>query len=140
MIYFNLNKSKIISKGQEVTILDGKDNLEYLQLIKLLEKGQEVDLCFCLDCTRSVGNIHKVSQQDCINAIKDFIEKIIDLMKLKYNYSKFRLAIVGYRDICDGDEQFEILDFTEDVKKFRNKLKSLEAKGGGDECEDVLGG
>ncbi len=111
-----------------------------MQLIKLLEKCQEVDLCFCLDCTRSVGNINKVSQQDCINTIREFIEKIIDLMKVKFSYSKIHLAIVGYRDICDGDEQFEILDFTEDIKEFRNKLKSLEAKGGGDECEDVLGG
>ena len=109
-------------------------------MIKLLEKSQEVDLCFCIDCTSSIGSKNTVSQEECITTIKDLIEGILEFMKIKFKYLKIRLGFVGYRDICDGEKQFEILDFTDNVKEFKHKIKSLKAEGGGDECEDVLGG
>ncbi len=54
--------------------------------------------------------------------------------------SDVRVAFVGYRDHCDGERfRLERLDFGP-VDAFRSFLRSVEAKGGGDDCEDVLGG
>ncbi|ETO29542.1 hypothetical protein RFI_07581 [Reticulomyxa filosa] len=69
-----------------------------------------VDLCFVMDCT---GKKKKDEQGG--------------LSRKKH---------IDYGDTPD----FEILNFTEDVNVFKEFLGKLSATGGGDECEDVIGG
>lgn len=59
----------------------------------------------------------------------------------KHPNVRLRLAYVGYRDHCD-EKQFEIMQFTdqEPVKTLHTFLAPVEAYGGGDGPEDVVGG
>merc|ERR1719399_243326 len=50
------------------------------------------------------------------------------------------VAFVGYKDWCDGDDHFEVLDFTTDISAFEAFVGKITATGGGDWPEDVLGG
>ena len=54
---------------------------------------------------------------------------------------KIRVAYLGYRDFGNpGDEKhFDLLDYTEDIQKVKEKIKKSKAMGGGDIPEDVTG-
>lgn len=47
--------------------------------------------------------------------------------------------MVGYRDFCDGANQFEVLDFVSSVSEFKAFVDAIVAKGGGDAPEDMAG-
>ncbi len=59
-------------------------------------------------------------------------------MTSRYN-CRVRVAFVGYRDHCDGQDRIESTDFGT-VEEFKIFLEGVRATGGGDECEDVHGG
>eukprot|EP00708_Paratrimastix_pyriformis_P004571 GAFH01003467.1.p1 GENE.GAFH01003467.1~~GAFH01003467.1.p1 ORF type:complete len:303 (+),score=48.02 GAFH01003467.1:137-910(+) len=50
-----------------------------------------------------------------------------------------KVAFVGYRDICDGSQRFVVHDFDEPAI-IAKLMETIEAAGGGDEAEDVIGG
>eukprot|EP00747_Dinoflagellata_sp_TGD_P214767 gnl/TRDRNA2_/TRDRNA2_87575_c1_seq1.p1 gnl/TRDRNA2_/TRDRNA2_87575_c1~~gnl/TRDRNA2_/TRDRNA2_87575_c1_seq1.p1 ORF type:complete len:480 (-),score=91.59 gnl/TRDRNA2_/TRDRNA2_87575_c1_seq1:52-1422(-) len=74
-----------------------------------------------------------------IQAVKDQIENIVRRVRDSYPQLKMNLGFLGYRDMCDGDRQFEKLLFSEDVSKFKNFLAGIKAHGGGDIPEDIAG-
>jgi hypothetical protein len=39
-----------------------------------------------------------------------------------------------------GNRSFSVLDFTEDIKGFKNFVNEVRADGGSDEAEDICGG
>ncbi|CAF4387464.1 unnamed protein product, partial [Didymodactylos carnosus] len=78
-----------------------------------------VDIYFCLDITGSIQ--------------KDKLYEKYSSLKLKLNF-----AIIGYRDITDNP-QYETLNFTHDEDQIIRFLDKLQAKGGNDCPEDVLG-
>jgi len=77
--------------------------------------------------------------QDYITAVKDNITRVVSAYKSTYADGGLKFAFVGYRDISDAN-QFEILEFTDDVGKLTSFIAGVEAEGGGDEAEDVQGG
>ena len=79
------------------------------------------------------------SMQSCICKAREQIDAIIEEIQTKECKIDY-VAFVGYRDWCDKEKQFEILCFTKDINVFKAKLQSIEATGGGDIPEDVLGG
>lgn len=51
--------------------------------------------------------------------------------------------MVGYCDLCDTRfGRFEVIDFVgkDEASSFRTFLTGVRAVGGGDTCEDILGG
>jgi len=88
--------------------------------------SRSLDLLFLIDCTNSM---HRVLSQ-LHDKIEDVISAIPD--------ASFRLAFVGYRD--HGYTEVAMLDFTDDVAAFKNKVRSTRAEGGGDVPEDIAGG
>ena len=95
-------------------------------------KVKSVDACFLLDCTSSM--------QSQIEAAKRKIVEIKDrLVKCLGHGGNVRFAVVGYRDYTDS-KQFEIMPLTEDAEQVASFLSRLKATGGGDICEDVIGG
>jgi hypothetical protein len=52
----------------------------------------------------------------------------------------FELACVAYRDVGDGERRFQTHEFNGSITEFERFLKSIKASGGGDQCEDVIGG
>ncbi len=47
---------------------------------------------------------------------------------------------MGYRDFADRQNRIVSIDLTEDVPAVIAFLENVEARGGGDECEDIFGG
>ncbi|KAE9375941.1 hypothetical protein N431DRAFT_332750 [Stipitochalara longipes BDJ] len=90
------------------------------------------DLLFLIDTTGSMAN-H-------INAAKDQVRSIMKDIKLAFlNEAEIRFAVVGYKD--HGDKpNIQYLDFTSSVDRVHAFLNSLDACGGNDAPEDVLGG
>ncbi|RGB24067.1 hypothetical protein C1646_515501 [Rhizophagus diaphanus] len=92
----------------------------------------EVDLCFVMDCTGSMGG-H-------IEGAKNSIKKVVEYMENMEPAIKIRVGFCGYRDHCDGSNRLQIFDFTYSCDEFKNRLSGVSASGGGDSPEDVLGG
>ncbi|CAF9906492.1 MAG: hypothetical protein GOMPHAMPRED_004743 [Gomphillus americanus] len=90
------------------------------------------DLLFLIDCTSSMRN--------SIVAVKENVKKIVtDISAAFYDESKIRVAVVAYRDHTDNPN-IQALDFTTSTEQVFLFLTGLEATGGGDIPEDVLGG
>ncbi|CAB4378084.1 uncharacterized protein OCT59_012206 [Rhizophagus irregularis] len=93
----------------------------------------EVDLCFVMDCTGSMG--------EYIEGAKDAIEKVVEYMAKLEPAIKIRVGFCGYRDHCDNPIRLQVFDFTYSCEEFKNYLSNVPATGGGgDGPEDVLGG
>ena len=100
--------------------------------LKLMQLSQSIDVCFVLDAT---GSMH---MDDIFKGLKRNVNYFIKL-KMLNAYLNLRLSVVAYRDICDGDDHFKVLHFTENMKEFSSFVSSITCEGGGDECEDVVG-
>ncbi|CAG8750835.1 5667_t:CDS:2, partial [Funneliformis mosseae] len=92
----------------------------------------EVDLCFVMDCTSSMGG-HINAAKVCILNVAKHMEKMKPSVKIRFGFC-------GYRDYCDGANRLQIFPFTESYVQFENDLSGVSALGGGDTPEDVLGG
>ncbi|CAG8464439.1 8758_t:CDS:1 [Paraglomus occultum] len=97
-----------------------------------IRRSMNVDLCFVLDCTGSMASY--------IAAAKDSILRIAECAKQANQNIAVWVGFVGYRDHCDGSNRLQVFDFTESYESFRSYLSSVQATGGGDAPEDVLGG
>lgn len=98
----------------------------------LYKKVCSTDLLFLIDTTGSMWSY--------INAAKDQVKSIMDdIKKTFFNEAEVRIAVVGYKDHGD-DPNIEFLDFTTSSDEVRDFLGKLDAIGGADTPEDVLGG
>ena len=100
-------------------------------LAKLIIENSSLDLVFLVDCTGSMLPYISQTKQD--------IDYIVDFIKEEFE-NKVKLAFVSYRDHKDGSYRIQNLDFSEDIYKFKEFVGSIEATGGDDGPEDVLGG
>ncbi|CAG8519970.1 17858_t:CDS:1 [Funneliformis caledonium] len=92
----------------------------------------EVDLCFVMDCTGSMGS-HINAAKACILKVANHMEKLKPSVKIRFSFC-------GYRDHCDAANRLQIFPFTESYVHFERDLSTVSATGGGDSPEDVLGG
>ncbi|CAD8212235.1 unnamed protein product [Paramecium octaurelia] len=102
------------------------------QIKKMVQKAQVIDVLFILDITGSM--------QRWLTSAKSNIHNIIEEFQTQIDKKKniIRTAIVAYRDFGD-DENLLYREFTSDPKIIFEFLKQLQAKGGGDDPEDVIG-
>ena len=98
----------------------------------------DVDLCILCDVTSSMDA--------WIEEIKNEIKHFVHQLRATFGLGTLRLAFVGYRD-WDGDDQnndghrrLEVFPLSPDISEFESFVASVEAVGGGDAAEDVLGG
>ncbi len=90
------------------------------------------DLLFLIDTTGSMGAL--------LNAAKEQVKSIVNDIKLAFlNEAEVRVAVVGYKDHKDK-LNIQFLDFTVSSERVFTFLSTLQASGGGDTPEDVLGG
>jgi len=87
-----------------------------------------IDIAFVLDCTSSMN--------PWIDAAKNQIVHISDTLK-DHN---LKVGFVGFRDYGDILPQLDSMNFTNSIDGFKNKLSIIEAAGGGDTPEDLIGG
>ena len=80
--------------------------------------------------------------QNQIDSVRDGIEQIVNEAKTIHARLVLRVAFVGYRDPLDqsGEDESTVIDFTQDIQKFKAEMREVEATGGGDGCEDVASG
>ncbi|KLP07767.1 Uncharacterized protein Y057_10909 [Fusarium fujikuroi] len=98
----------------------------------LFKNSCSTDILFLLDTTYSMNSYIETAKNQIRSIVKEIKEVFL-------NESNVRVAVVGYKD--HGDEpNIEFLDFTTSVTEVYNFLASLQASGGGDIPEDVLGG
>ena len=130
---------------EEAHQVESKRRLEALQLAE--KKRNSLDVAFVMDVSYSmqpyIGHLfHCLSHSaDFLFSISDAARKYIDdiSQKVREQYPHiecFRFAFVGYRDWAD-EVRLEVFDFTENVEDLKEKIKTVVAKGGDDDCEDV---
>eukprot|EP01114_Cavostelium_apophysatum_P005747 TRINITY_DN16918_c0_g1_i1.p1 TRINITY_DN16918_c0_g1~~TRINITY_DN16918_c0_g1_i1.p1 ORF type:complete len:428 (-),score=111.64 TRINITY_DN16918_c0_g1_i1:78-1361(-) len=122
---------KEISSSRSMTALTSEREAE---LTRYRQVAFGVDLCFLMDCTGSMSPwIQQATAK--ISDIMDAAAKI-DTRAIT------RVAFAGYRDIGDGSQRFDIVDFTErsEIDTIRARLQQVRASGGADGPEDIAGG
>jgi hypothetical protein len=103
------------------------------QIFREIYASTMVDICFLMDCTGSMSPY--------IREVQTSINSIVKQCTTANGPAKsMRCAMVGYRDFWDGEKQFEVLDFTDNVDSFIAFCSGIIASGGRDEAEDVFGG
>ena len=106
---------------------------ESQRIIKLMRMAQAVDLCFVLDATGSMdmGAILAATRQQIRNLVTE--------VRRHLRHLQIRLALVVYRDLEDA-QPFEVSPFSSSISVFEAVIGAVVAGGGGDQCEDVVGG
>ena len=97
----------------------------------------KIDICFCLDCTASMTPwFDQIREQilSIVSSIKGKIKEYFPSINII-----FRTGLLGFRDFCDRQNQFEDFYFNEDETEFSEFIYKLEARVGGDIAEDVYG-
>ncbi|CAD8068093.1 unnamed protein product [Paramecium sonneborni] len=129
--YYKYNKSfdEMLKEG-EMQLL-----CETVQLHRFKQELQQcntIDVVFIMDLTGSMSPWKNEMQNTIVNIINEFQQSI-------KGYS-VRVGFVGYRDFCDKNEQISYRNLTHNIDQIIDYISKLEAKGGGDEAEDIVGG
>ena len=91
------------------------------------------DLLFVIDATGSMSSY--------IKAAKDETQNISKELRNLYPEYHFQYGYVFYRDPIDShDDIHEMIDLTDQVNNLPEKIKKIQAYGGGDLPEDWVGG
>ncbi|RYH28604.1 hypothetical protein EON65_11605, partial [archaeon] len=131
-------KDKAATEEQMKKKLEGID-----RLLAFLKMQSTLDLVFLSDITGSM--------QSSIDSIKNKITDIVQDMKALCPDLAVRLAFVGYRDYVYNSKTKKASEsaknprlvtnpFTTNMDQFVQFIAGLEATGGDDQAEDVLGG
>lgn len=138
--------SSVSSSSSTVSAADAKARVRHLQ--REVERAKDdmpqratgglfkaacsTDLLFLIDTTGSMYSY--------INAAKEQVKSIVDDIKKSFlNESEVRVSVVSYKDHGDHPN-IEFLDFTPSTDQVFEFLGRLNASGGADAPEDVLGG
>lgn len=105
---------------------------EIRSVVRAVCAAESVDLAFIVDCTSSM--------RPHIAAVKNSIKDIVQQIRRTNGNLNIRVSMVGYRDFCDGPNQFTVLDFVSSIDDFENFVDGVGAIGGGDTPEDMAGG
>lgn len=104
----------------------------------------DLDLCIAVDNTGSMRPYGKAITSTITSMIQgpsSFLPKLI--VKFPETKFKVRLGLLAYRDIDDGNNQFNLVtqEFSENASAFLSDLNRVVSSpsGGGDICEDHLG-
>jgi len=99
---------------------------------KTTSSGKLLEVGLLCDCTSSMWT--------WIDRAKKTLQEIITNVTSSTEGLKVRVCFIGYRDHCDVNNRFSIHNFTEDVAGIRDFIAKVQATGGGDLPEDVVGG
>lgn len=130
--------------------IQAKDLLKelYLNMKKKSTGPMSLDLAFAIDVTGSMGpysNAISSTIQSLLNGSNSILSKLA--VRFPDNKFNLRIAVLGYRDIDDGNAQFQesiwsgISHFSENVQDILRFVKTITSStsGGADIAEDHLG-
>ncbi|CAD8127670.1 unnamed protein product [Paramecium sonneborni] len=131
-----VNQDKINQNKQLAPVSNNLELLceesELIHYKKHFLEQNVIDILFIMDLTGSM--------QVWKNEVQCTITLIIQQFKNSINGYQIRVAFVGYRDVCDENDQIVYYAFTQKVEDIENFISKLETKGGGDEAEDIAAG
>ena len=90
-----------------------------------------LDLVFCVDLTASMSGF--------LAAAKGHMSQVLAAFAAQLE-GGLRVAIVGYRDHCDGPKLLEVYPLTPDLDQVSTSIAKLAVSGGGDAPEAVYTG
>ena len=94
--------------------------------------SNEFDILFIVDATGSMGPY--------ITAAKEETKNMSEQLRQKYPDKMFQYGYIFYRDPIDSKEdKHEVIDLTDNVNSFPEKIGKIGATGGGDIPEDWAG-
>lgn len=123
----NQNKTEQNTEKPQVSLK------EINQIINSKETNVDlgVDLCFLVDVTGSMASSIYQVKTNIISLFVRFYEH--------FPNAHVRFSFVGYRDLSDTN-QYIVYQFTPNPKKLEYYINMVQADGGGDTPENVLGG
>ena len=98
------------SKAKTYALMKTVKDRDISSVMKFVREAETVDLAFLLDCTGSMSSY--------ISAAKNSMKDIVTRVKRTNAGLNLRIAVVGYRDLCDGYKRFQVMQFTEAVAEF----------------------
>lgn len=114
-------------------------SLEKIKTSSSTKRSYIVKIAFLMDVTGSMSS----ARDAVVKKIAEIIDETVDTFFPKIG---IEAGFVGYRDVCDGSNQFVLIPFTDilanetNLGKFIDSVKAVEMTGGGDLPENVLGG
>ena len=120
-----------MTKTKTYAVMKTVKERDIRSVVRFVREAETVDLAFLLDCTSSMSSY--------IEAAKTSMKEVVRMATRTNAGLKLRVAVVGYRDLCDGHERFCILNFTSSISEFESFVSGLRALGGGDAPEDMAG-
>lgn len=98
-----------------------------------------VDIVFCIDATESMDQILDSVKENALHFYQDF-QNVMEEKRKKV--SQLRVRIIVFRDyLADGRQAMLVTDFfvlPAQSNELEASIRSIEAKGGGDDPEDGL--
>ena len=96
------------------------------------KNSKEFDILFLVDATGSMGSY--------IFAAKEETKNISEQLRQKYPDKMFQYGYIFYRDPIDSKgDKHEVINLTDNVNSFPEKIGKIQATGGGDLPEDWAG-
>lgn len=125
---------KVATKKQKYTKMDLGLTTNSDSNTTSSESGEKqlLELGLLLDCTGSMCSWIERAK----TTLKEIISNVVQSCDGNLDV---RVCFVGYRDHCDK-KRFEIMPFTSDIDKVKTFISGVNATGGGDFPEDVVGG
>ena len=138
-IEINQVKKNVVDGTENIIKSNQKLEVDLSKLKKFIEEKDEkinniitLDLAFVMDATGSMETYLHFAQEKIISIIN----------KITQNSNvNVRVGFIGYKDYLEGDTNYiEYPELTNDVQKVKDFITSAYVEGGGDTCEDMVGG
>ena len=114
---------------------ENKKNMKKVQNIlsdDISKDNNDFDILFLVDATGSMSSY--------ITAAKEETKNISDELRKLYPEKMFKYGYIFYRDPIDSpNDKHEVIDLTDNVNSFPEKIGKIQAEGGGDIPEDWVG-
>jgi len=124
-VFRGLQEQLAANREQELKVVEGNS-----------PGAVTVDLVFVLDISGSMTGFLSAVK----NHISAIVHGIVPKIKEKYDWvdMKINFGLVAFKDLSDVP-RFTVAPLTSDAKSFVGTIQSLQAQGGGDIPEDVIG-
>lgn len=124
--------SKLYQPSAELKAARERKKIEIKKMMKILKDSEKVDLCFLVDCTGSM--------QRWIDSVKKGNSELSRQMYANYENCDLRIAFVRYTDFdVSKSNRITYIDFTRSESSFQSFVGAIQASGGGDAAEDIMG-
>ncbi len=103
-----------------------------------LKMTYNVDMCFCIDATGSMGPVISTVKKNALSFYQDVTR---EMERKQKTLDHMRVRVIAFRDYVADEAPMMVtkfFDLPKESSEFEECINSIEASGGGDEPEDGL--